>query len=280
MKYLSLFYLFFLFSALIQPLNAQKKKKKDEAESFYLVNKDWTAAPNFAAATYFMQVLKENDSTYICRYYNKFGPMARQESFKDSALSIPNGLFYWYNSDGYLDSSGEVEHGYKDGYWTYYRQGKEHLSIKYQNRKIVEKTDVDADVYMDSTGATFSLKEKLWNDSLRRDSVMRARDSTKPVQQEAKFEGNWNKYLERTVITPQRLVNVMPRGRYTVTVSFLVNQLGKIEEVTLIKSCEWSADAEVLRVFKNAPDWIPAQQNGHPVIYRQKQSLSFEVIEQ
>ena len=280
MKYLGLFYIFFLFSALIQPLHAQKKKKKDEAELFYLLKQDWTAAPNFGAATYFMQVVKENDSTYICRYYNKFGPMAKQESFKDSALSIPNGLFCWYGSDGYLDSSGNVEQGHKDGYWSYYRKDKEYLSIKYQNRKIVEKTDVDADMYMDSTGATFSLKQKLVNDSLRRDSVMRARDSTKSVQQEAKFDGDWNKYLERNITTPQRFVNVMPKGRYTVMVSFLVDPLGKIDEVTIIKSCEWSVDAEVLRVFKNAPDWVPAQQNGQVVSYRQKQALSFEVIEQ
>lgn len=48
-------------------------------------------------------------------------------------------------------------------------------------------------------------------------------------------------------------------------------------ELYLVKSCEWSADAEVFRVFKNVPKWIPAQQNGKPVIYRQKQALTYVV---
>jgi protein TonB len=71
----------------------------------------------------------------------------------------------------------------------------------------------------------------------------------------------------------------MGKGKYVVIVNFLIDKEGKVRDVSFEKSCEWSADAEVFRVFKNAPAWIPAQQNGKAVIYRQKQALTFTVSE-
>ncbi len=279
MKYLFLSCAILISSLFVQPLKAQKKKKKDEAESFYLLKKDWSVAPDLASAAYFMQVVKDNDSLYICRYYNKAGPMVKQESFKDEQLTNPNGLFCWYNNDGYLDSSGSVRNGHKDSYWIYYRNNKSYLSLKYTGGKIAEKQDFDADIYMDSSGAQFSLKEKLTKDSLHRVSLMLARDSTKPVQREAKFKGKWNDYISKNLKTPERLQNVLGKGKYVVIVTFLIDKEGNIRDVSLAKSCEWSADAEVFRVLKNSPAWIPAQQNGQPVIYRQKQAITFEVNE-
>jgi antitoxin component YwqK of YwqJK toxin-antitoxin module len=277
MKYFVLFYSSLFLLLLVQPLHAQKKKKKDEAELLYLFKSDWSSAPDFELAAYFMQVVKDNDSTYLCRFYNKFGPMVKQESFKDEQLTIPNGPFLWYNKEGYLDSSGMVRDGHKDGYWSYYRGNKTYLSLVYKNGRVIEKKDYDADIYMDSTGAQSSLKEKFTTDSLYRDSLMRARDSTTPVQTEAKYKGNWGDYISKNLKTPERLVNVLGRGQHEVIVSFLVDKEGNVVEVTLLKSIEWSGDAEIFRVFNNAPKWIPAQQNGKPVIYRQKQKLSFDV---
>ena len=157
MKHIFLCSSFFLFCLSIQPLNAQKKKWKDEAASLYLLKKDWTPAADLASADYFMQVVKDNDSTYICRYYNKFGPMVKQESFSDETLTVPNGLFCWYNNDGFLDTLGYVKQGRKDGYWDYYRKDKNYLALRYKNGKIMERIDRDADIYIDSTGCTIQL---------------------------------------------------------------------------------------------------------------------------
>ena len=279
MNYLYLTYALLAFLLCSEAANGQKKNKKDEAESFYIFKNDWSSAPDLASAAYFMHPEKENDSTYVCRFYNKTGPMVKQESFKDEQLSIPNGRFCWYNSEGYLDSIGWVKDGHKDDSWTYYRKDKSYLSIKYKDGKIFEKRDSDADIYMDSTGAQSSLKEKLIKDSIYRDSLMLARDSVKPNQVEAKFKGNWNGYLERNLKTPERLINVMGTGKHFVTISFRIDKEGNVSEILLFKSCEWSADAEVLRVLKNSPRWEPAQQNGKPVIYRQRQMLAFTVTE-
>jgi len=59
----------------------------------------------------------------------------------------------------------------------------------------------------------------------------------------------------------------------------VLDKEGDVKDVFLVKSSEWSADTEVLRIFKNAPAWIPAQQNGISVKYRQKQALTFVVDE-
>jgi hypothetical protein len=98
-KYDSLFCLLFL---LALPRLAFSQKQEDGI--FYLMKIDWSATKNIDKAAYFMQVIQENDSTYICRFYNKYGPMIRQETFLDSALSIPNGRFCWYDAKGNLDS--------------------------------------------------------------------------------------------------------------------------------------------------------------------------------
>ena len=56
-----------------QALRAQKRKKEKLDPSFYLFKEDRTGAASLDEATYFMQPIKENDSLYICRYYNKPG---------------------------------------------------------------------------------------------------------------------------------------------------------------------------------------------------------------
>ncbi len=269
MKYL-LFCAVLIFLYSFQPLHAQKKKRKDEVESFYLLKQDWSVAPDLASAVYFMQVIKDNDSSYICRYYNKNGPMVKQESFKNEELTIPNGRFCWYNNDGFLDSVGQVTNGHKDGYWEYYSNQKRYLAIRYKNRQIVEKLDYDAGIYTDSSGTQSSLKEKFTGDSLLSDNL-------KPVQVAAKFNGDWKNYINKNLRTPERLGNVMGKGRYVVAVSFLIDKEGNVKDVFLMKSSEWSADTEALRVFQSAPKWIPAQQNGTPVAYRQKEALTFVV---
>jgi len=100
------------------------------------------------------------------------------------------------------------------------------------------------------------------------------------VQVEAKFKGDWNKYLERNLNAQTPADNGAPPGRYTVTVSFLVSKDGSISEVKAINDPGYGCGAEAVRVIKKGPAWSPAIQNGRNVIYRQKQNIVFEVTEQ
>lgn len=257
--------------------HAQKKKKDKLDPSFYLYKADWSDAASIDEATYFMESTKESDSLYICRYYNKLGPMIRQESYLDAALSMPNGRFCWYNAKGDLDSIGQVYKQKKDSYWYYYRDGKTYLVIQYEKGKMIEKTDYDAQMkyYADGTQETFA--ERKIKDSLEKLSA----DTTfTTVQVEAKYKGGtsgWTNYISNNLKTPERLINVLGKGLHTAIVGFMINKEGATDDVYIIHSVEWSGDREISNLIKDAPKWQPAVQNGRTVLYRMKQSISFQV---
>lgn len=105
----------------------------------------------------------------------------------------------------------------------------------------------------------------------------------KTVQIEAKFPGGagaWQKYLERNLNSNAPVDNGAPPGNYTVVVSFLVDKSGNISEVQALNDPGYGTAQEAVRVIKKGPAWTPAVQNGRNVIYRQKQSITFQVSEQ
>ncbi|HRH48939.1 MAG TPA: energy transducer TonB [Panacibacter sp.] len=104
----------------------------------------------------------------------------------------------------------------------------------------------------------------------------------KTVQIEAKFEGGaaaWQKYLERNLNSNIPVDNGAPPANYTVVVSFLVDKNGNISEVQALNDPGYGTSEEAVRVIKKGPAWKPAVQNGRNVIYRQKQSITFQVSE-
>jgi len=104
----------------------------------------------------------------------------------------------------------------------------------------------------------------------------------KTVQIEAQFpggQGAWLKYLQRNLNADAPTENGAPPGNYTVIVSFLVDKNGNISEVQALNDPGYGTAAEAVRVIKKGPAWTPAVQNGRNVIYRQKQSVTFQVQE-
>lgn len=104
----------------------------------------------------------------------------------------------------------------------------------------------------------------------------------KTVQIQAKFPGGleaWKKYLERNLRQDVPTENGAPPGNYTVVVSFLVDKEGNISEVRADNDPGYGVAAEAVRVIQRGPKWQPAVQNGRNVIYRQKQSITFQVNE-
>lgn len=104
----------------------------------------------------------------------------------------------------------------------------------------------------------------------------------KTVQIEAKFQGGpaaWQKYLERNLNSNVPVDNGAPPTRYTVVVSFLVDKNGNISEVKAENDPGYGTAEEAVRVIKKGPAWTPAVQNGRNVIYRQRQSITFQVDE-
>lgn len=228
-------------------------------ETFYLFKQDWTAASTFNDCTYFMQALKKSDTEYVCRYYPRFGPMIRQESYRDADLSVPNGFFCWYNHAGYMDSSGYVKNGRKDQRWYYYN------------------TDTLQNYYEEYAFGILQKRELIYNKK-----PLDGEDDDLPAvsQKEASYKGGtWSKYISSNVTTPERFTQNMKPGRYVVTVAFTIGKTGMVQEVMLIKSVEWSVDAKVFRLIENSPAWTSAVQNNEPVLYRQKQNIVFNITD-
>lgn len=99
---------------------------------------------------------------------------------------------------------------------------------------------------------------------------------------EARFPGGldgWRTFLEQHVHPKVAARHKAPPGSYTVTVSFLVNKEGKVSEVQILEDPGYGTAEDVLKAFKHTPDWLPATINGKPVIYRQKQNITYRVTE-
>ncbi|GAC1536886.1 MAG: hypothetical protein NVS3B15_17250 [Sediminibacterium sp.] len=102
------------------------------------------------------------------------------------------------------------------------------------------------------------------------------------VQIPAEFPGGlpaWQKYLERNLNRDLPVENGAPPGKYTVTVSFIVDKSGNISEVQAENDPGYGTKEEAIRVIRKGPAWKPAVQNGRNVIYRHKQGITFLVSE-
>ncbi|MES2374800.1 MAG: energy transducer TonB [Bacteroidota bacterium] len=100
------------------------------------------------------------------------------------------------------------------------------------------------------------------------------------VQRQAEFPGGlagWKKYLEGHLNRDLPSDNGAPPGDYTVIVSFVVDRTGAISDVRAENDPGYGTKAEAIKVIQKGPNWTPAEQNGHKVIYRQKQNITFRV---
>jgi protein TonB len=100
------------------------------------------------------------------------------------------------------------------------------------------------------------------------------------VQKQAEFPGGiagWRTYLERHLNKDLPSDNGAPAGDYTVVVSFIVDKSGVISDVKAENDPGYGTVAEAIKVIRKGPNWMPAEQNGNKVIYRQKQLITFRV---
>lgn len=100
------------------------------------------------------------------------------------------------------------------------------------------------------------------------------------VQIEAEFPSGkdaWKRFLERNLNNELPSDEGAPVGLYTVVVSFMVDKEGRVSEVVAENDPQYGTAKEAVRVIKKGPVWKPAIQNGHPVAYRVKQSITFVV---
>jgi hypothetical protein len=257
-----LIFLFLLFAG--SPTIAQKVK-----ETFYIYDSSWNAAANLKSSYYFMQVINYGDTLFVARSYKTNGSMVSQESFSDAKLTFPKGRFAWYDDKGRIDSTGIVKNNVRAGSWAFYNDtvGVD-LSITYDAGREIERKDYKRKLITRGSGVQTFEDEKKYNDSLR--AALPTLD-----EKEAMFEGGpkgYKRYLEKNLRAPENLVETG-----TVKVSLIINKEGKVEDIHLLRSVQYSADAEAFRVIGSMPAWTPAWQNGKNVHYRAIQYITFTV---
>ncbi|MCE3283081.1 MAG: ferric siderophore transport system, periplasmic binding protein TonB [Chitinophagaceae bacterium] len=107
------------------------------------------------------------------------------------------------------------------------------------------------------------------------------------VQVEAQFPGGvsgWTKYVQENLnadlgakYIPLRKGEKM--AKQTAVVAFIVDKEGNISDVSVVNpgSIHRKLAEEAIRVIKNGPKWIPAMQNGRPVMSRKRQDITWVV---
>jgi periplasmic protein TonB len=104
------------------------------------------------------------------------------------------------------------------------------------------------------------------------------------VDVEASFTGGeveWRKYLTKNLNVDKVALKVkFPRRqkefRQTIIVKFIVNKQGEISSVTAEnEDADPYCIAEAIRVIKDSPKWVPAQQNGRIVNAYRRQPITF-----
>ncbi len=103
------------------------------------------------------------------------------------------------------------------------------------------------------------------------------------VQEEPKFDGGkeaWTKFLQENLNKGLPVDKGAVPGKYTVVLSFIVDTKGKVSNVEAENDPGYGTAEEAVRVMKLSPNWIPAKQNGKPVVYKHKHTITYVISEE
>ena len=97
------------------------------------------------------------------------------------------------------------------------------------------------------------------------------------VEIDAKYDGNWGRFLERNLNGEVPINNGAPAGSYTVIIQFVVDIDGSISDIKPLTNHGYGLEQEAIRVIKRSTKWEPAIQNGRQVKAYRKQPITFRV---
>jgi periplasmic protein TonB len=103
------------------------------------------------------------------------------------------------------------------------------------------------------------------------------------VEVEAYFPGgeqSWRSYLEQNLNPMVPITNKAPAGLYTVYIQFVVDLDGKVSAIKALTKHGYGMEAEVMRILRKSPPWVPAVQYGKKVRAYRKQPVTFQVEEE
>jgi protein TonB len=98
------------------------------------------------------------------------------------------------------------------------------------------------------------------------------------VEVEARFDGNWEKFLTKNLRPEVPVDNNAPVGRHRVVVQFVVDVDGTVSNIKPMTNVGYGMEEEAVRVLRmKAAKWVPAFQNSKHVKAYRSQVIIFEV---
>jgi hypothetical protein len=100
------------------------------------------------------------------------------------------------------------------------------------------------------------------------------------VEIEAYFPGGepgWRSYLVQNLNPNVPVDKGAPVGTYTIWIQFVVDVDGRLSDFKALTKFGYGMEAEVLRILRKSPPWVPAVQDGHNVRAYRKQPVTFQI---
>lgn len=157
-----------------------------------------------------------------------------------------------------------------------------HLSYLWPYEKDGNKSEHDINLKL-STKADTSSDKFYYSCYIYNPEAAKARDSTDAIGKpeiEASFPGGpkgWQDYVIHNLNSQIPMNHGAPPGTYSIIVSFTVDKDGSVIDVSIDKDPGYGIGKEAMRIIKDGPKWIPAQQNGVLVKSRKMQPIVFMV---
>ncbi|MFI5153002.1 MAG: energy transducer TonB [Chitinophagales bacterium] len=238
--------------ALIIFLSLSAQSISQQNDTYYTFNSEWKPS-TVESAKYLIHIHKISDTCWQWDFYNIFGPLLRTEQYRNHDGGGMDGICRHYNETGYLDSTSMYRRGKKNGdFFKIAGDNKRNPKLRYR--------------YKDD-----SLIEVLDFDKQPRDSLVKYGD-----ERESEYQGGvnqWKNYLKKNLVYPQRAINSNMDG--DVRVGFTVDTAGRVQDLFISKSVEYSLDEESLRIIRESGKWNPAFQNWKFVKSYKDQPISF-----
>lgn len=255
-------------------------------------------------ATIIGKGLKENGLFRLDCFSAQNNRLLMTIHFKDSTISVLEGPFKSYHSNGMLEREGNFINDLEEGNWFKWGpEGQRKDSIVYKNGvpwvrasfhyyregriMYYELTDSLQDTHQtisyDSSGqvvaeANFKGQKgvvKTYTEKgIVTDSVFTREE------REASFPGGddgWRRYLQKNLNPNVPINNGARAGKYTVIIRFIVRKDGSLDGISAETKNGYGMEEHVIKLIKRVPKWIPAIQYGRYVSAYRRQPVVFVV---
>ncbi|MEZ4740374.1 MAG: TonB family protein [Flavobacteriales bacterium] len=188
-------------------------------------------------ATYFLSAEGKDGDLFVGRIYTMDGRLKAEGRYKDEDLTIEEGLFVYYYTNGQVESKGAYAMGQKSGVWERY----------------------------DTMGG--ALAEKVYDPNALA-NIIYTRAQTMP-----EYEGGEKalvKVIKERVVDPS---GKSVKGK--VLTSFVVEKNGELSDVKVVDGKNKPVDDQVVDVIRSTSPWQPGADKGVPVRVQMKIPVQF-----